>query len=169
MVGYVGSPHHFRCITVRTGSMLIKFVRTWARLPTLLAFVTHNRVNDGQIYLQLISPFQNSPTNRVSGTMSKAAGMFLAHFPRFMLKRRRRRPNSTKPLLFSPIFRSCTQLYDKAGSLYVNPCQTNKNKKPCCLLPIHLAYDEAGYMLLKVDTTIRKGFHRAVYKDYANV
>ena len=129
MVGYVGSPHHFRCITVRTGSMLIKFVRTWARLPTLLAFVTHNRVNDGQIYLQLISPFQNSPTNRVSGTMSKAAGMFLAHFPRFMLKRRRRRPNSTKPLLFSPIFRSCTQLYDKAGSLYVNPCQTNKNKK----------------------------------------
>ena len=44
-----------------------------------------------------------------------------------------------------------------------------KIKKPCCLLPIHLAYDEAGYMLLKVDTTIRKGFHRAVYKDYANV
>ena len=30
-------------------SMMIQFVRTWARLPTLLAFVTHNRVNDSRI------------------------------------------------------------------------------------------------------------------------
>ena len=30
----------FFCITVRTDSMLIKFIRTWAHLPTLLAFVT---------------------------------------------------------------------------------------------------------------------------------
>ena len=116
--------------------MLIKFVRTWARLPTLLAFVTHNRVNDGQIYFELITPFQNSLTNRVSGTMSKAAGLFLARFPRFMLKRRGRCPNSTI-LLFFPIFRRCcAQLHDKAGSLYVDLCQTNKNKNKnpagCC-------------------------------------
>ena len=42
------APPHFRCISERTDSMLIKFVRTRARLPTLLAFVTHNRVNAGQ-------------------------------------------------------------------------------------------------------------------------
>ena len=33
-------PPPFFCISVRTESMLIKLVRTWARLPTLLAFVT---------------------------------------------------------------------------------------------------------------------------------
>ena len=68
--------------------------------------------------------------------MSKAAGLFLEQFPRFMLKRRRRCPNSTILLLSFPIFRSCAQLHDKAGSLHVNPCQRNKNKNKnpaiCC-------------------------------------
>ena len=62
------------------------------------------RVNADQTFFELISPFQNCPTNRVSGTVSKAPCLFLAHFPRFMLKRRRRCPNSTIPLLFFPIF-----------------------------------------------------------------
>ena len=34
----------------------------------------------------------------------QSGGFVLAHFPRFMLKRRRRCPNSTILLLFFPIF-----------------------------------------------------------------
>ena len=113
-------PPHFCCITVCTDSMPIKFVRTWASLPT--------RVNAGQEYFELGTPLQNSPTNRVSGPISKAAGLFFAHFPRFMLKRCKRCPISTMLLLFSPIFRVCTHLFDKTDSLYFNPCQTNKNE-----------------------------------------
>ena len=92
------------------------------------------RVNAGQIFFEIIAPFHNSPTNRVSSTMPKAAGLFFSPFPLFMLKRRRRCPNSTILLLFFPIFRSCCPpLHDKAGSLYVDLCQ-NKNKNPavCC-------------------------------------
>ena len=70
MVGYVRTLPYFRCITVRTDSMLIKLVRTWARLPTIQAFITHNRLNDGKMYSELITPFENSPKHRVSGTMS---------------------------------------------------------------------------------------------------
>ena len=43
-------------ITVRTGSMLPKFVRTWARLPTLFVYVTH-RVYAGQMCVEFLTPF----------------------------------------------------------------------------------------------------------------
>ena len=36
----LGTFPHSPCITVRTGSMLPKIVRTWARLPTLCVYVT---------------------------------------------------------------------------------------------------------------------------------
>ena len=51
-----GTVPHFRCLTVCTGSMLPKIVRTWVRLPTLFVYVTH-RVYAGQMCIVLLTPF----------------------------------------------------------------------------------------------------------------
>ena len=64
MAGYVRTPSHFRCITVRTDSMLIKFVRAWACLPTVLAFVTKKRVNYGQTYFRKHFTFPEFPNKQ---------------------------------------------------------------------------------------------------------
>ena len=151
-------PPHFCCITVCTDSMPIKFVRTWASLPT--------RVNAGQVYFELVTPLQNSPTNRVSGPISKAAGLFFAHFPRFMLKRCKRCPISTMLLLFSPIFRVCTHLFDKTDSLYFNPCQTNKNENKT-----HTCYSNSPHLKKKKNSTERyiRTTYANVYRDYTSI
>ena len=156
----IGALPHFVCITLRQGPTLPKWLDMSIRAPIFLHYRTHrlhvdqihqnmgtspnssslchtNRVNAGQPFFELTTPFLNSLTNRVSGTMSKAAELGFGTFPRFMLKRRTWCPNSTILLLFSPIFRNCAQLHDKAGSLYGDLCK-KKKKKNCCLLHIQL-------------------------------
>ena len=52
----LGTFPHSRCITVHTGPMLPKIVRTWVRLPALFVYVTH-RVYVGQMSVELLTPF----------------------------------------------------------------------------------------------------------------
>ena len=104
-----GAFPHFVCITVRQGPTLPKWldmsILSILLPPFFLHIRTHRlhadqilqsmgtspnysnlcytcRVNAGQTFFESITASQNSPTNRVCGTMSKAAGfIFWRIFP----------------------------------------------------------------------------------------